>query len=682
MRDMSFGYKILFAIALCLPTAGLSAALAADGSIVTNKEIIVTASRLEENVEDISASVSLIPRAEIVNSAARNVDDLLRLEGGIAVLQPTGMGYGLPSQINIRGVPGQSGTLLLVDGMPLNEASTGYVNINEVRLENIERIEIARGAFSAVHGADAFGGVVNIVTRNPHGLPTLSLSGGIGSEGYETGYVQHSHSAGNFGYTLGLGRRRIDNYLAQDEQRLSRWDPRAMRYVENISDTENYDYEDEHAALKVNAHLAENAGLTIYARRFESELGYGRKDVRPLYPRREDDTIENRSSLLGARFQAELSPQTCTFLKGYYREQEKDLYGLDIAGMQGQIPLYVRTRSETRTDDWRLDWGLRSSIGEKQTVLLGLDYLNNHYDFAPVRDNATGNPLPASSGASGDIGNLGLYIQDKIDIGEVLLINAGLRLDGNSDFDEAISPKLGARYSLGERTALRASLGRAYRAPSATELYQPAVLFGSVVFRSNPDLEPEYIVSTDAGIEHSFDRDGDLRGHLDIFYNDMKDLISKQFSGQTLSYDNVSDAWSRGIEAGLDLRLAAMVDSFANYTYQQSENENTGDDLEHIPEHMASAGIRLSHSKGYLESMLSVMETYVGERGYLDISSGQWRELDSYLRSDVSIDFIFNETVTVKASVQNAFDEEYQEWSLINPAAGRLFAFELGVRYW
>jgi len=110
------------------------------------------------------------------------------------------------------------------------------VNINEVQLEDIERVEIVRGAFSALHGADAFGGVINIVTRDPIEQPALSVSGAIGNEGYEKGYVQHSYDDNRFGYTLSLGRREIDNYLAQDEQRLTQWDWQSMRYVETVFD--------------------------------------------------------------------------------------------------------------------------------------------------------------------------------------------------------------------------------------------------------------------------------------------------------------------------------------------------------------------------------------------------------------------------------------------------------------
>jgi outer membrane receptor protein involved in Fe transport len=75
------------------------------------------------------------------------------------------------------------------------------------------------------------------------------------------------------------------------------------------------------------------------------------------------------------------------------------------------------------------------------------------------------------------------------------------------------------------------------------------------------------------------------------------------------------------------------------------------------------------------------MESFIGERGYVDFSSGQWRDLDSYWRTDISAKVTYKENAWVGVSVENTFDEEYQEWPLVNNAPSRLYAFEAGYRF-
>lgn len=650
-------------------------------SAIEARPVIVSATGNPEYASRVPASVSIISRDQIANSSARNLDDLLRTERGISVLQPTGMGYGLPSQINVRGVPGQTRTLLLIDGVPQNDAGSGFININQIALEDVERVEVVRGAFSALHGADAFGGVVNIITASPRDLPKLSLSGGFGNEGYLRAFAQHSAATDRYEYTLSLGFRKIDNYLAQDEQRQTDFDMATMRPVSRTFEARNYDYEERSLNGRATVHLSDNSTLGLYARYFNSELGYGRQDRRPLYPAAVDNVIEHESHIFGAALESAVSSATTYYAKAYFRNQARDAYGLDMVGMQGEFPLFARTISESTTRDWRVDLGVQTTTLEDQILSLGIDYMNTHYDFSPLRNRDAGMRVPGSRGSSGYIENLGLYAQDYFTPTERITLVAGARLDSNSQFNEAFSPKAGARYALTETSSIRASVGRAYRAPTANELYQPAIAFGNTIFSSNPNLDPEYIMSYEAGIEQNL-ADERINISLGIFYNDMDDLISTAFSGNQLTYENVADAWSRGIEVGADVELNSIVSLFANYCFQESRNRATGNDLEHLPEHLANLGARLSHRSGNWTTSLSVMESFIGERGYLDLSTGAWVELDSYWRTDAALSTTYDDTYTVSVGIQNAFDKEYQEWALINPAAGRLFMIEFGLKYW
>src|SRR5574337_1412872 len=133
--------------------------------------VVVSASRVEQRLRDVPANVTVITREDIAQSPARTVDDLLRQVPGFSlfrrsssiVTHPTAQG------VSLRGIgpSGVSRTLVLVDGVPLNDPFGGWVYWSKVPLESIERIEVTRGGGSGVYGNYALGGVINIVTRRP-----------------------------------------------------------------------------------------------------------------------------------------------------------------------------------------------------------------------------------------------------------------------------------------------------------------------------------------------------------------------------------------------------------------------------------------------------------------------------------------------------------------------------------
>ena len=118
-------------------------------STVPLQDLVVTGSRTPRPRATVPANITVVDAAALRTSPAQNPDDLLRTISGVSVLRSYGLGYGIPGQINIRGVPGIHGVLLLADGTPLNEAATGFLGVNEVPECALERIEIVRGPFSS-----------------------------------------------------------------------------------------------------------------------------------------------------------------------------------------------------------------------------------------------------------------------------------------------------------------------------------------------------------------------------------------------------------------------------------------------------------------------------------------------------------------------------------------------------
>lgn len=642
-------------------------------------EIVVTATRAPVARADVPASVTVISGEAIRNSPARNADDLLRSVPGVSVLRSYGMGHGIPSELNVRGVPGTHRTLLLADGIPLNEASSGFLAINEVPAGVIRQMEVVRGPFSALYGTDAFAGVVNLLTFDPADGPLFETAAGAGNGGYRSGSVRTIGGQAGHGYAAALDARSIDNYLGRRYVIESVASPSGqMTPVRH--DAENYNYRDVRALGKVTQSVGAESMLTIQGRYFESELGYGQTDRRPLYPTLVDNDSDNRTALVGASLESAPTADLHTRFGGFYREQKREQFGLNVSGLYQGYPLFAPTRSENDGNDWQVEGHADYRLNADHTLSGGAEFHRVTCDFSELWDTRTGAALPGSTGHDASMDNGGAYLQEQADLTRALRLTAGARLDANSEFEDAVSPRVGARLLATDRTTIRASAGRAYRAPSLLELEQPPISFGSAVFVSNPNLDPEYITAADADVEQRLT--DALTAHAGGFYNDMQDLIAQRVQGDRVTFVNIDDASSYGAEAGADWKAMDSLTLFAAYTWLQTEDDTTGRDLPYAAEHAGSAGARLSHRAGPWLGECSASEAYVGTRGYFDYQTGLWQDLEAYWRTDGSIRATYRDTVWLAFGVQNAANTRYRESSTLNPAPARLWSLEAGIRWW
>lgn len=648
-------------------------------SSVSTGEVVVTATRVPRLESEVPAAVTVIGESDIRNSPAQNADDLLRSVSGVSILRSYGMGQGIPSQINIRGVPGTQRTLLLVDGLPLNEAISGFLGINEVPMEAVRQIEVVRGPFSALYGTDAFGGVVALLTRDPGPATRVETAVSAGNEGYLRYLLQSSGTLDGIGYSVCADTRTIDNYTGRDAIQGQRLDLATGAMVDTAIVPENYGYSDTRILAKLVLPVGHESDLMFQVQYYDGELGYGQTDLTPLFPVPVDNEADTSTLRLGGVLTSALTTSLKGSLSAFVRRQERQTEGLNFSEMMGVIPLYVPSTQRTVSDDWQTDGRLDWTFSSRNTVVAGVEFHRIEGDFSPVRNSLTDQALPWSESREASVNNGAVYVQDEAKLMDRLNLTTGIRLDMNSEFGDVVSPRAGALYQVTDATAVRASVGRAYRAPSLLELYQPRQSFGNFLFESNPDLDPEYIVAGDAGVEHRFS--GSVRGHVEGFYNDMSDLISSYPVGGVFTFINVDEAWSAGSEVGLEWDVIDRLSLFVNYTYEQSENETTGTDLPYVAEHQVGGGLRGTLPCGRWSNQFSILESYVGERGAPDVNTGLWTTFDGYWRTDASWRSTFGDRAWIGASAQNLLDATYEESQVLSPAPGRLWSVEVGVRF-
>jgi iron complex outermembrane receptor protein len=182
--------------------------------------LVITGSKTVRPIENLSASVSLVNEREIAKLDVENVDEALRSESGIYNKRSKGLMESMAGLV-MRGFAGTDQVLVLLDGQPMNNGYVGRPQFNNIPIEDVAKIEVARGPFSSLYGGNAMGGVVNIITRTPV-EPKLAFRGGLGG-GPDAGYNQNIYIGyedapvpGKLGVTLSFSHKRDEGYVTND----------------------------------------------------------------------------------------------------------------------------------------------------------------------------------------------------------------------------------------------------------------------------------------------------------------------------------------------------------------------------------------------------------------------------------------------------------------------------------
>jgi outer membrane receptor for ferrienterochelin and colicin len=462
-------------------------------------------------------------------------------------------------------------------------------------------------------------------------------------------------------------------------------------------------------------------------RYFQSDQGFGMTKSDTLH--NPTDSIPNDIDMFGRKIMAgpsislNLSEQLNLQFSGYVRRLVGEFYNEALSNvatrtdteMVSGVPVVQTThiRDSTRYEesywksvshDGQVEAQTRLNLGEHNSVVAGVEYLANRIRFGHTVSRETGEPLWGSTRRNETIHNGAIYAQDELRVLDRLNLLPGIRADYHSLFGVVVSPKLGASLRITEWLTTRASGGRAFRAPTLSELYLPALeMQPGITLLANPDLKPEYLLAGDLGIDISL-RDM-LYPRVSGFYNRMDDLIIPSISSTITEYidkeevrithRNVDKAWSAGIEAELEFRYRRWLRVKLSYALTESEDRETGKPLDYIPRHKGSALLRAGVPIGPLRGSGWVAVDIVGPRGYLDWQAPakcwdvdvNWNNLedarphrlplDSYTKIDLSLKLAYRGAVWAGIGVQNLTDVKYKESGGIL-APGRMVWLRLG----
>ncbi|MDJ0908429.1 MAG: TonB-dependent receptor [Woeseiaceae bacterium] len=563
----------VLAALLGAPLAGFAADISASDTIV------VTATRNEISIDDAIVPVSVITRSDIELSLATDLAELLRFEAGIDLGRNGGPGQA--TSVFIRGAESNH-TLVLVDGVRVNPGTIGGAALQHIAPEMIERVEIVKGARSALFGTDAIGGVINVITRRA-----------------DDSFVDATLGAGSFdsrsaNVSAGLNSDAGEFGLAVNWQDTDGFAPRLDSDIETGYDN-----------LTVNLYGARQFGASeVSLRHWRAE---GNVEYLDFFLAPVDQDYENLATAL--QVDTQLGDQLVSKLVVSHMVD-------DIR--QNQSPDFVESSRVS------LDWQLTRAF-DVHTLTGGI-YV--------VDENAQA--LSFGSGFDEDTDVRAVFIQDQINLDRHRAFVA-LRLTDHETFGQETTWNAEYAFDLNDNWSINAGLGRAFRAPDASDR------FG---FGGDPDLDPELSDSAQLGLRyrpanrHSFD--------FELYANDVEDLIEFDFATFTLV--NVDEAEIRGAEIAWEYR----GDSFVLRTElnaQEADNADTGERLLRRAERTAT----LSYVQNVGPHRFGVSLLASGDR---EDFGGV--ELDSYVVANLTGQFQLGEQWQLNARIENLFDEEYQ----------------------
>jgi outer membrane cobalamin receptor len=566
---------------------------------LTVEPVVVSATRTERSLAHLPVSASVVTRQDVKDAPAIGTDDILRTVPGINMpflnsftQHPTG---NLPG---MRGL-GELRTLVLVDGIPLNDPFFGTTQWNMVPKETIERVEVVRGGASSLWGSYAMGGVINIITRNaePRMLSQTLMGGSNGT--VRTNTYGSTRINERFGISANINYQQTDGYIPQQADLRGAIDQPAGGGNANVQFKTDYTSPEFRWYARANYYNSnQNIGRAL-ADNHQKTVNF---QTGATWKLSEQETLEANAFYLNQNFTTN-NPDLVTpgnrnadFLSNLHQIPATTI---------GGYTQYSRTINETFRS-------VLFGVDLRQIQAVDRAQLFSAPGASPTTLNGFGSQLFV-----GAFGQASIFPIPKL---EVL---GSLRLDyyrnyeskqesapgGTTNFANEdrlqLNPKLAVRYQIMEPLAIRASVYRGFRAPTLDALHYNFVATGFAL-RSNAQLAPETMVGGDAGLDLNFSR---FKGQVNFFWNEVDHAITpiptSFFPVFTLTYFNVGKIRSRGVEVFGEVELTQYWSAIFGYTYTDStitsnpiDPSLVGNHNANVPLHFQTATLRYRKPEG------------------------------------------------------------------------------------
>lgn len=627
-----------------------------------SEDVITVYSRVPQSREQVGSATSVISAETIELQQLQVLDEALERAPGVSITRSGG--FGQNTQVRMRGFTTKH-VLTIIDGVKITNPAEfdNQFGVEHVMLDQIERIEVLRGPQSGLYGADAVAGVINIVTRRGSGDPDLRLSGMVGSNdtfelsaGSQGGLMQD-----RLGYNVSVSLFDTGGIsLASQAPGNTEKDG-----YENLSFIGNLDYQASEAlALRAGARWSDsrNETDTSFTQTTNPGRPFYRPDLPPFLFQDSEGFIESTQGVYYAGAALTTGPVSHDAQLSYTDlESESDEPGGAFASEgTGLEAVYFA----------RISLAAAPLLGDDSFLLAGADWREDSAFYTQLR----GFEFAAIDSS---LNNTGLFATANLELADNVFLSLSGRVDDNERFGDVSTGRAALAWTLPqERTGdtqikLRASYGTGREAPGLRQL-----LGRSATFEGNPDLEPEETWMWDAGADIALPGDR-IRFSLTYYVGEADNGIfnvfdTTAFVSRPQNIDSVVEMAGLEAEAQIEFSPRAML-SLA-YTNARSEIAATGQQLFGRPENEFSAALTVRPT----QRLALVADTYWRSDFFSDYP--QDFELDGYRLLNLSGRYDLTDSVDVRASVKNVFDETYEE-KLGDNTFGRTFELRVSARF-
>jgi vitamin B12 transporter len=508
--------------------------------------VVITANKVDTPVSQTGAAITVIPGDDFQTYHYTSIGDALRTVPGVDVRQSGS--FGKTTSVSIRGA-NPSQVQVLVDGVRVKSPTLGQAELVDIAPDLIERIEVVRGPQSTLYGADAIGGVINIITKKGQGKVIQgSIEEQVGNYGMwvnrGTGYGQWSLLDYSFSgsYMESNGQFKHDN---ADQKALSGRIGLALPYDSSLAFVARWNRTDTDLPVKF--------------------VCCGPLPINPLI----DVNAQQQSETLILSLEGKTRPVPWWESRARISRYENAQGFQDPAdpGYDFDFPQSSQINVERREAEWINSF----FVGPWSTSTVGLEYRHEEGDNKGVFKSATHTKS--------------FFFEQQFRFFDRIFLTGGVRIDDSSAFGTHTTPRGSAAFVIKETgTRIRGSAGAGFRAPTLNELFFPGF--------SNPDLQPETSFSWDVGVDQTFWRER-IRLGFTVFYNKFDNLIRfvQTNTFPFVAAINVARARASGVEFTGEADLLKNLVASVNYTYTDSEDLSTDRWLAREPQHRWNIGI-------------------------------------------------------------------------------------------
>ncbi len=676
--------KTPFALAL-MAILGVQTSLA---QTFQSEEVVISASRIEEDLFQVTKSVSVATQESLRESGQDTLPSMLEDETSVGLVSDGTPGV---KRVSLRS-ESSSRTLLLVDGQRIDDAKTKSGAPFLVNPFFIDRVEILRGSSSVLYGSDALGGIVQVFTKDYSEKPfSFEVGGNFNSSG--NGFAEYLNASGSldkFHYKASVFGTEMGDVYLSDRERLDNTSYRQKGGNVGLAYDINSKFTLEliHEYFDLDANTASDSTDQDYAnfkahipqwKREKTSLNFAFKDLNELveklnfsfYLQENDKDFNSQVSARGPYVYA-------------LNEQ-------DTKGATGQIDLalspmfYLISGFEVRRDELKSDSG--AQFGENMGPVVSSMRLNiedrdlkqDTYALYSLLETYLTDSLTLETGLR--------YTYVKTDSGNSALDVGPMKmpLSQNQDSsDNFLVGSVGLNWALNEENALRASFSQGYRSPNLQEMY--LTTFTGEVQLGNPDLKEERSNSFELGFNHQGEQ---LDLDVNLFYTKAKDYIDtyQVFEGamDIYSYRNISKAISYGVELDTKLYLDPFT-AYSNLTVMRRKYETATEESYDTltPLLKGRLGLRyddVMFNQNYHVDLFSRFATKADNDNLDGASYFDDSHLAGYMTLNLGfgMDF-FNESLKVYGSFENILDKDYRTSELISEP-GRFFTLGFSYTY-